>query len=132
LESNLNAKFEQLSLKLVNQIQNIERTVLEERKNTQDLINNEISHLEQKVDQRLILKISDLVGKLDNVSKSSVQDKNDLLLLTESLKIYEKKTSTRIRELNTDYQNDMNTLSESVSALSKLFDNKIKLLKDGF
>ena len=67
---------------------------------------------------------------LQKLSQTASQTDEHIEYLNEKAKMFEKKTSERIRSLNDDYQRDMIDVGDTIKELQKLIDSKVKLSSD--
>ena len=102
IESSLNNKFDTLSLKLTNQIQKIERMIIEERKTNADLINNSLTRFESKINSLMDNNNLKNKSKFDKIVENSKSLDENVDYLMEKLKSFEGKTSKRLRSLHED------------------------------
>lgn len=130
IESSFNNKLDTISLKLTNQLQNLERMITDERRTNLELINGNITRFENKMDQDLRNEHERVSGQISQVVENIKTNEDSIDFIIEKLKSHESKTSNRLRSLNEDYQKDFKTVSETLVEVQGLIDTKTNLIKE--
>jgi len=132
LETTLNSKFEQLTLKLTNQLVNVERNMSDERRITQESMESRIQRSETKLESKRGEETVRSGLQMQKLLETATNQEDSIDWIINKLKTHEKKTGDRLRSLNTDYQQDMKHLTDSINTVTGLVDSKVKLMRDEF
>lgn len=130
IEASLNNKFDTLSLKFTNQLQNLERLLSDERKQTNDMVTSSLTRFETRMQETLRTEATNAQNKINKIVDNAKLTDENIDWIIDKLKANEVKTSNRLRAFNEDYQKDMKTLSESINAMTELTDSKVGLVKE--
>ena len=130
IESSLNNKFDTLSLKFTNQLQNLERLITDERRSTNEMVTSSLTRFENRINENLKIEASKTSNNINKVVDNAKLTEENIDWIIERLKSNESKTSKRLRSFNEDYQKDMKTLTDSINAVTELNESKVNLVRE--